>query len=482
MKFFLKTAVFVFAFTISLILSVVFADRAFAANSDIADIAENDNAPVRENGYTEFTGEFEPENFANYYIDGVLKINEGESFSFPRTTILTVRKNAELQIYVGGAVEIKGALIIEQGARVTVSGELKAYGGSRIECFGEFVSTGKSAVMLAGEFSNSESSAVVFGGVTNLYKTGVYKNNGITTFSNSANATISGNYNVAKSGRLLIKGSFSTTLNAKVEVSGYIYLSERSGKYYNTGELILNDGAVVVLEGRFATGKSGRVFDLRTDTQDNSDQEADDEGNKTSPIGKSKLLRGIDVSYWQGTIDWEKVKASGIDFAFMRTTLGDYYTDETFYYNITEAQRNGIKVGVYHYMKADSSQSARTEAKYFLEAIKDYELEFPIVVDVEDSRQEKLSVSELTRITRVFCEEIKKAGYTPMIYSSASWLNQKLDTKQLSDYEIWVAHWGTTRPAYYGSYGVWQYSCKGRVSGISGDVDLNVAYIDYSKK
>ena len=464
MKFFFKAAmIFIFAVT----ASVFFAGRAFAQ-------AAEDVPLVDENGYTRFTGEFEPTAFANYYIDDVVKINEEESFSFPKTSILTVRKGGELQIYVGGAVTFEGALIIEQGARVTVSGEFTAYEGSRIECFGEFVTTRKSTVMLAGDFSNNESSAVVFGGKVNLYKSGRYENAGPTTFSNSANAVISGKYDVLKNGKLFVKGTFNTTLNAKVLAEGYIYLS---GKIYNTGELTFKEGAVDILNGQFVTGKTGRVFDERI-----AEPEAAPEASKQDSAGSPKTLRGIDVSYWQGAIDWKRVKASGVDFAFLRTSVSDYYSDETFYYNITEAQRAGIKVGVYHYCKATTVESARTEARFFLEALEPYKLDFPIVLDIEDRTQEALGVDELTRIAAVFCEEIKKAGYTPMIYSSASWLNNRLNMSKLSEYEVWVAHWGTTRPAYRGSYGVWQYSSEGRVSGISGDVDLNIAYIDYSKK
>ena len=461
MKFFFKAVILIFAVA----ASVFFTRHAFAA-------AAEDEPFVDENGYTRFTGEFEPTSFTNYYIDGIVKINEDESFSFPKTSILTVRKGAELQVYVGGAVKFEGALIIEQGARVTVSGELTAYEGSRIECFGEFVSTRKSTVLLAGKFSNNENSAVVFGGKVNLYKTGAYENAGSTTFSNSAIADVSGKYDVSENGRLFVKGTFNTTLNAKASVKGYVYLS---GKIYNTGELTFYEGAADVLDGQFVTGKSGRVFDKRV-----PEKAAETSADKTE--GSRRMLRGIDVSYWQGAIDWERVKASGVDFAFLRASVSDYYSDETFYYNITQAQRAGIKVGVYHYCKATTGASARAEARFFLDALEPYELDFPIVVDIEDSTQEGLSVDELTRVAMVFCDEIKKAGYTPMIYSSASWLNNRLDMSRLSEYEVWVAHWGTTKPAYRGSFGVWKYSCEGRVSGISGDVDLNVAYIDYSKK
>lgn len=455
MRFFFKAAMMI----IAVAASVIFADRAFAAV----------DTPIQNGGFIEFTGEDKPEELTSYYIDESLKINEGDSFYFPKTSILTIKKGGELQIYVGGEISIGGALIIEQGARVVVSGELKAYEGSRIECFGELVSTGKSVVELAGELSNGESAAAVFGGTTNVYKSCVLKNSGAVTFSKSAIAVVSGKYEDTKSGRLFIKGELNTTLNARISVGGYVYLS---GELLNTGVLVFREGAVDMLsDGKLKTGKSGRILDERIDEQEKQSEES-----------SAKILRGIDVSYWQGAIEWEKVKAAGIDFAFMRASLGDYYVDETFDYNITEAQRAGVKVGVYHYLKASSVEAARTEAKFFLEVLKPYEPDFPIVVDVEDSKHESLSAEELTRITAVFCEEIKKAGYTPMIYASASWLTGKLNTKQLSNYEIWVAHWGALKPSFRGSYGVWQYSSKGRVSGIKGDVDLNVAYKNYSKK
>lgn len=462
MRFFFKTAFFLFAAAVSLI----FCDRAFALN------AENGIFQTDADGYTKFTGETKPEKFVNYYIDDTVKINKDESFCFPKTSVLRIKKGAELQIYVGGAADIRGTLIIEEGARVTVSGELKLREGARAECFGELVSTAKSTVVISGEFRSFSSSVVVFSGNTSLCKSGTYLNDGTTTFAKNANAVISGMFDVSKKGKLLIKGTFSTTLNAEVNIRGYILLT---GKYYNTGELFLRKDATDMLgEGQFVTGTSGRVFDERKDEISDDENDAGGENEENYP----KMLKGIDVSYWQGAIDWKKVKAAGIDFMIARASLGDYYVDETLDYNMTEAKRNGIKVGAYHFLQADTVEKARTEAKFFIEAIKPYKLDLPAIVDIEDTRHIKLSKEELTKIADVFCEELKKAGYEPMIYSSASWLNEKLNTKELSDYGIWVAHWGTVKPAFSGDYAVWQFSCKGIVSGISGDVDLNIAYKD----
>ncbi len=456
MKRIFKTAFFI----IFAGLSVFFAAEAYAEEEP------PEEPQTDENGYVKVTEDTIPEENVNYYIDDVVKIYDG--IIFPENTELLIKNGAEFQLYAGGTADIRGTLVIEQGARATVSGTFLARDSSKVECNGEFAATKSSDVHIAGEFINGEKSVTAFSGKLSLYNSGVYENKGVTSFAKSAEAVLSGNYIVPESGELFIRGRVSTTLNSEISADGYVYLS---GRLYNTGTVSFGKKAVNVFkDGQFVLGKSGRVLDERAEEKSESNKAGE---NK-------KMLRGIDVSYYQGAVDWKKVKEAGIDFAFLRSSVGDYYTDETFDYNMTEAQRAGIKVGVYHYLRADSAESARAEAKYFLDIIKQYKPDFPIVVDIEDSRQQKLSVGELTLIADIFCKEVKKAGYEPMIYSSASWLNNKLDTKKLSDYEIWVAHWGTLKPAYNGSYGVWQYSCKGRVSGISGAVDLNIAYKDYS--
>ena len=446
-------------FIIFAALSVFFTAGAYAE--------EEQEPQVDENGYVKVTEDTIPEENVNYYIDDTVEIHDG--IMFPESTTLLIKKGAEFQLYAGGTADIRGTLVIEQGARATVSGTFRMSEKSKAECNGEFAATKSSDVHIAGEFLNGDESTVAFSGKLSLYNSGVYENKGATSFAKSAEAVLSGNYIVPESGRLFIRGSVSTTLNSKMTADGYVYLS---GRLYNTGKLSFGKKAVNVFkDGQFIITKSGRVYDERAEEKS--------ESNETSET--KKTLRGIDVSYYQGAIDWKRVKAAGIDFAVLRSSVGDYYTDETFDYNITEAQRAGIKVGVYHYCLANSAESARTEAKYFLDIVKQYKPDFPLVVDIEDSRQQKLSVEQLTLVADIFCEEIKKAGYEPMIYSSASWLNNKLDTKELSDYELWVAHWGVLKPSFKGSYGMWQYACSGRVSGISGAVDLDIAYIDYSK-
>ena len=333
-------------------ISVLFSAGTFAESTDIP--------PIQVGGYTQFTGENQPEDYANYYVEGLVKLESGNGFTLPETSVLTVRKGGELQIFVGAALNIQGKLVVEQGARVVVSGQFSAEEKSQIDCFGEFASTKKSTVLLAGEFCCNESAKTVFNGNVNIYKTCVYKNIGTTCFANNAQATLSGKYEITESGKLLIKGTLNTTINARIAAEGYIYLS---GKILNTGEITLGEKSASFFgDGQFVSGKTGRLFDKRSANSDNKSENTLSSGNNGN---SKKYLRGIDVSYWQGAIEWDKVSAAGIDFAFVRASVGDYYTDETLYYNITEAQRVGIKVGAYHFCRADSVENARVEAKLF---------------------------------------------------------------------------------------------------------------------
>ena len=189
--------------------------------------------------------------------------------------------------------------------------------------------------------------------------------------------------------------------------------------------------------------------------------------------------KGIDVSKWQGTIDWEKVKNAGIEFAIIRSGFGRDSVDPKFKDNITGAQKCGIPCGIYHYTYALSTDEAKKEVEFFLNTVKGFTPEYPLIVDIEDASIAALGKDTLTKIAQIFCEEIEAAGYYAMIYSNANWLKNVLDMNVLSKYDVWLASW-TEKPAYDGNYGIWQYSSNGSVDGISGRVDLDIAYKDYA--
>ena len=196
---------------------------------------------------------------------------------------------------------------------------------------------------------------------------------------------------------------------------------------------------------------------------------------------------GIDVSKFQGTIDWAQVKAAGVDFAFVRVGYRGYGNgaiklDETFDTNVAGALKNDLNVGVYFYSQATTYEEGVEEAQFVLDNVKAYNINLPIVLDTEDPMDDTARTSGLTReqrseACRGFLETIKAAGYTPMIYASRNMFAQCLDMDRLGDYELWLAHYANV-PNFPYKYTGWQYTESGSVDGIYGDVDLNLWFKD----
>ena len=194
---------------------------------------------------------------------------------------------------------------------------------------------------------------------------------------------------------------------------------------------------------------------------------------------KEKL---IDVSTWNGNIDWDKVYKSGVRYAMIRSSFGienPNQVDNKFVRNITNAQRAGVKCGVYHYSYAQSVAEAQKEAEFCLKTIKNYKIDLPVAFDIEDSSQTHLGKDTLTSIVIAFCDRIKSAGYRPMLYCNPNWLcNYLHKDKLINKYDIWLANWGVSAPSY--NCAIWQYSENGSVPGISGSVDMNWIFKDYT--
>lgn len=194
---------------------------------------------------------------------------------------------------------------------------------------------------------------------------------------------------------------------------------------------------------------------------------------------------GIDVSKWQGKIDWETVANAGIDFAIIRcgyrgSSTGVIVEDPYFKDNIKGATENGIKVGVYFFTQAITEAEAVEEASTAISLVSGYKLNFPIYIDTEGSggRADSLSKADRTAIVKAFCETVRNSGYKPGIYASKYWYYDNLDVSQLSTYNIWVAQYNT-ECNYSGRYDMWQYTSSGSVPGIKGNVDMNICYTKY---
>ncbi len=203
-------------------------------------------------------------------------------------------------------------------------------------------------------------------------------------------------------------------------------------------------------------------------------------------LSQSSGSTGIDVSKWQGTIDWGAVASSGISFAIIRagyrgSSTGALIEDPYFKQNIKGATNAGIKVGVYFFTQAITEAEAVEEASMVLSLVSGYKITYPIFIDTESAtngRANGLSTSARTAIVSAFCKTIKNAGYTPGVYASKSWYTSKLNASSLSSYCIWVAQYNSSC-TYTGKYNMWQYSSTGSVSGISGNVDMNISYLGY---
>ena len=191
--------------------------------------------------------------------------------------------------------------------------------------------------------------------------------------------------------------------------------------------------------------------------------------------------KGIDVSRWQGNVNWKKVKQDGIEFVMLgigRYRNGQGIPDPMFEYNIQNALEQGIHVGVYLYSEAANEEEAREEADFVLDQIDGYKISYPVAFDIEDDIHRKMTTKQRTDIAIAFLEVIEEAGYYPMIYASESWFNDSMDLSRLTRYDKWVARWGSS--IAFQPLSMWQYSSTGRVDGISGDVDLDYSYKDYA--
>ncbi len=192
------------------------------------------------------------------------------------------------------------------------------------------------------------------------------------------------------------------------------------------------------------------------------------------------MRKGIDVSSYQGNIDWEEVKEN-VDFAIIRCGYGNNIAsqDDVYYRrNVEECTRLGIPFGVYLFSYATDIAMSQSEVEHTLRLIKDYQLEYPVFIDIETRAQLELPKEELVKVAKHYCEEMESHGYYVGIYASLSTLNGILDSNELDIYDKWVAEWSKDF-TYKGKSGLWQNTDNDRIPGIDTRVDGNIAFYDY---
>ncbi len=258
-----------------------------------------------------------------------------------------------------------------------------------------------------------------------------------------------------------------------------------------TDNIDIDRGKVLIYDSYVGYGWVPVLSGVRQNTYKSTDFQVDDRFRMTyKPNGEESSYFGIDVSAYQGDIDWDAVRSDGVEFAILRIGVrgygeeGNIKLDDKFFDNYEKAHKAGIDLGVYFFSQAISPEEAQEEAKFVLEQLDGRKLEYPVVFDWEPAtvtdpedvpRTEDVMPGTLTLSAISFCETIRDAGYDSMIYLGKKLAYLKYDLRQLGDYPVWLALYSTDLTYIY-DFDIWQYG-YGEVDGIEGDVDFNVAII-----
>lgn len=207
--------------------------------------------------------------------------------------------------------------------------------------------------------------------------------------------------------------------------------------------------------------------------------------------GKKTSFLGADVSKYNGDIDFMSLKESGIDFVMIRLGArgygsGQILLDEKFTDNISKASEAGLSVGIYFFSQAITADEAVEEANFVIQNLSNYKVTYPVAFDMEyvqndTARIEVLSREQKTSVAKAFSDTVKNAGYKPMIYGTKEWLIKQIDLTKLTGYDIWLSQQKDV-PDYPYQFQMWQYTLEGKAGGVTGDIDLNICFIDYSEK
>ena len=275
--------------------------------------------------------------------------------------------------------------------------------------------------------------------------------------------------------------------NKKTEVE-----SEEEEETTEDGKDPMDDGKHTLIE--YSDGTTEWVVIspyLAKNTYDFTKLMSTDDQMKYVEDGKSISFIGVDISKYQGEVDFYQLKDAGIDYVMLRVgargySSGQIMIDEYFATNIQKATEAGLDIGVYFYSQALTEAEAVEEANVVIQNLAGYTLQYPVAFDMEyvendTARVESLSRADKTKITKAFLDTIQAAGYRAMIYGDKEWLIKRIDLSQLTDYDVWLSQQKDI-PDYPYKFVMWQYTTSAEIRGIDGYANLNVCFIDYSAK
>ena len=216
-----------------------------------------------------------------------------------------------------------------------------------------------------------------------------------------------------------------------------------------------------------------------------------EEGRLSYKDGKREAVLGVDLSKYNGNVDFKKLKDAGIQFAMLRLGSRGYGSgtitlDDKFVEYAQNAAVSGIMTGAYFYSSAINETEAVEEANYIVGAVSGFNVKYPIAIDIErvsgdSSRTEKLTNEERTKIVKTFCDTVRGYGYNPIIYSTRDMLISGLNLEELDEYDVWLADEKIPTDYPY-RFSIWQYSQRGNIEGVDGDVDLDLCFVKYEEK
>jgi len=417
-----------------------------------------------------------------YYVTEDIRIRT--TVNIPSGTKLSVRDGGSLRIMSSGTLNINGELAVAIGGIVKNSGKLYVKNGGTLNIYGSFQSSVSGTLLISGNVNVYNRGVFECSSETKLYTTAVVFVKNKLNFYRSSDVKISGKITGTDKSDIELRGIISVTLSGMLDLAGHLTIGA-AANVRCSGTIALTDTATYTRFSPITVTKSGKFIDRRPDYE---------YANMTVDIlidEPDVERRGIDVSWAQGElVDWEKVAASGIDFAIIRAGRGRAGKDNTlaedvcFRRNIEEAQKYGIDVGVYFYSYATTVAEAEEEARFYVDIIKGYKIEYPVILDLEENFQGEIGKKKLTNMIDAFFEILMQNRYFPMLYSYKAWIEQYLDMTELDKYAVWLAQ-VSDEVTYDGGYYIWQYSFTGKVSGIVDykgelmDVDLDISYKDW---
>ncbi|MCL1865978.1 MAG: glycoside hydrolase family 25 protein [Oscillospiraceae bacterium] len=398
----------------------------------------------------------------------------------PNDVKIRVEWNSELIFTKESTVNLYGEIRVASGAELFVSGVFNVRQGGTLDVGGDLNCSLSSCVSVGGTLTVRYGGELKTSGVFNLTKKAVLNNHDTVMFLKSSKGTFSGKVVNAESSFFRIAGDVGISVSGNAVNFGEILVAN-VGTFTNSGVITLEKKSRFYRVGRFVNTKSGRLFDNSgVDRYLLSPQAIDNE--------EETIIYGMDISRWNGDIDWESVGKSGLDFVMMRIGVGAY-TDKsgTFHENAMDskykeyvkgAQENGLEVGVYWYSYAKTVADMEQEAVFLLGLLSNYKLTYPVALDMEEQRG--YYTDDPSDMADAFLNIISDAGYFPMLYSYKNWLESYITVDVREKYAVWVAHIDVSATSYKNPYYMWQYSWTGRVSGMNGNVDMNIAYRDFA--